>query len=172
FTALLCVQQTVGKAGNIQKAKIYALPRERVNNVGGIADKRQAMLNVTLGMALAQRHTKTRISVQNTTEALFKGALQLATKFFIFQLHNLGSALGRQRPHDRAPVIAIGVLQWQQRQRAFVGKYLPAAMLVCLLGAHAGNNCMMPVIPLSGIAAGQTTNTGVGTIGSNQQSGA
>ncbi len=140
--------------------------------MGGIAQQRNALFCVAFGMALAQRHAEAAVAVQDLAQPSFQRVSQLAVEGVIIKGQHLFGPLRWQGPDNRAPVCAVGMLQRQKCQRAFVGEALPAGQQVGLPGAHAGDHGMMQVIPFAGGQTAQAAYAGVGTISADQQRGA
>src|SRR5690554_2373015 len=123
-------------------------------------------------MALAQRHAEAAVAVQDLAQPSFQRVSQLPVEGVIIKGQHLFGPLRWQGPDNRAPVCAVGMLQRQKCQRAFVGEALPAGQQVGLRGAHAGDHGMMQVIPFAGGQTAQAEYAGDGTISADQQRGA
>ncbi|MNE61783.1 hypothetical protein D3C80_1570240 [compost metagenome] len=87
LATLIGMLQFLGQHRGIEKAQVDALPGQRMDSVGGIADQGQALGHVTLGMTLAQRHADPRVGLQHSAESAFEGALEFGTESFVGQAH-------------------------------------------------------------------------------------
>lgn len=169
FAALQGVQQDLGQHRRIEEAQVHALSGQRVDGVRSIADQRQARLDVTLGVPLAQRDAQAPVGMQDGAQALFEGFAEGGAEAILVQRHQAFCLFRGGRPDDRAPVLVAAVRQGQEGQRTVVGEALPGGCAVRVLAAHAGDDGVVQVIPFAGGAAGQAAYRRVGAVGGDHQ---
>lgn len=71
------------QAHNIPQAKVEPLPRDGVQRLSGITDKRQTMGDGLRGSSQRKRVNRPLSSMGNTPQPPAKGFLQLGTKTFV-----------------------------------------------------------------------------------------
>ncbi len=161
--------QHLGQHRSIEKAQVDALPGQRVNGVCGIANQHQPFVHVALGVTLAQRHADARVGLQHLTQSPLEGPLQRLEEGRFIQSHDLLGLLWSRRPDNRAPILLAVTRQRQEGQRPLVGEALPGGSLVRGAAAHAGDDRVVQVIPLSRLAASQAAHRRVGAVGGHHQ---
>ncbi|MNZ39279.1 hypothetical protein D3C78_567690 [compost metagenome] len=134
-----------------------------------VTDQRQAFGYIAFGMTLAQRHAKPWIGLQYSAKTAFEGAFELRAEISIVELHQALGLLRGGRPDNRAPILLAIADQRQEGQRPVVGKALPGGRLMRFGAAHAGDNGVVQVVPLAGLAAGQAPHRRVRAVSGDDQ---
>ncbi|MNN25102.1 hypothetical protein D3C81_1385580 [compost metagenome] len=84
----------------IEKPKVYTLTGQWVNGVGRVADQRQTLRHITLGMTLTQRHAKAWVGTEDFAEPAFEGAFERFAKIRVVHGHQAFGLAWRGRPDN------------------------------------------------------------------------
>jgi len=88
---MLCVKDGLGQSLRITETQVYTLTGERVDGVGGIANKRQPWFNVLLGMPSLDGETGPQPTLNNRTEFILEGRFKLGA---LVSSHRRWASLG------------------------------------------------------------------------------
>ncbi len=158
----------------IQQPQVDALPRQRMNGVGGITDQGHTGLNVIHCVILHQWKSKAAVGFQHLTQALLKGVAETLPEGVVGEFHNRLQLIFIQRPDDgreTGAALVGGFPQRQKRQRPAFQKHLPGGVAVGLFSTHGGDDGALSIGPGATTEPQLVPHPGTGTVGTDQQGG-
>jgi hypothetical protein len=159
------VDDDFGECGDVLQSHIEPLPGDRMDEMGGVANERDALGDERAGDEKAERMHAARTDRFDLAEMQLEALFKLGMKSVIRQRHDAFCLVGRLGPHDRGAV----ALQRQDRERAGGQKMLLGAAAMIALVADGGDDRRLIVSPAVCRNAGALADLRARAIGGNKK---
>ena len=154
-----------GESGHVLEPHVEALPGDRMNDVRGIADQRDAVGDEGTRDEEAERMHAAFADDADLAEMQLEALFELGMKRIVWQRDDAFRLARRLGPHDRR----ASSFQRQDRKGSGGEKMLLGPALMIALVGDIDDNGGLAVIPAMGGDAGAGADGGAGAIGSGQK---
>src|SRR5262249_13232800 len=137
------IDDRFGERGDVAQPHVEALAGDRMDDVGGVADEREALADEGARYRISQRMHAARADDLDLAELEPEPALELGVKHVIRQGDDLFRGLRIFGPYDRGTT----PLERQDRERTGGQKMLARAPLVIALVRHIGHDRRLRIGP-------------------------
>src|SRR5262249_46904053 len=142
------IDDHLGERGHVLEPHIEALPRDRMDDMRGVAYEREAIGDERARNRKTERKDAARADRRELTEMEAEASLELGGKFLFGQRDDARRRLRLLGPHDRRTMADGGIArQRQDRERPGREKMLLGAAVVIALVRDGGDDGGLAVAP-------------------------